>query len=329
MIVPSADRYIVCSRATLIDSDATGLRAWTERHVRKDPDLRWIVGNYVEADEPNGNGHTFPLDELRQAKASLVGKPLNMLHREHYIIGYFAGAELLHANGMAYDVADEDLAAAEAEHPFVEALAGLWHKRFPEEFFQIRRAHHDGTLFFSMEAIPEKVSCPTCSHLAVFAGFESDSYCAHMQGAVGPKVLHNPVFSGGAIIIPPVKPGWHRADITAISQLINDTPEAAALHDQVAVQAPDLGPQEWEQVMAQVVLLSRDLTSREFNTEKRSKLADKGKAMSDGSFPIESEQDLKNAIHAIGRAKDPAAAKRHIKKRASALGLSKLIPPGW
>ena len=68
---------------------------------------------------------------------------------------------------------------------------------------------------------------------------------------------------------------------------------------------------------------------KEFSEEQRKKLAKSGKAMPGGGFPIESEQDLKNAIHAIGRAKNPAAAKAHIKSRARARGLSKLIPDTW
>ena len=42
--------------------------------------------------------------------------------------------------------------------------------------------------------------------------------------------------------------------------------------------------------------------------------------MPDGSFPIANVEDLKNAIQSIGRAKDPDAAKAHIKKRARDLG---------
>jgi phage I-like protein len=68
---------------------------------------------------------------------------------------------------------------------------------------------------------------------------------------------------------------------------------------------------------------------RDFNEKQRQKAADSGAAMPDGSFPIETEQDLRNAIHAIGRAKDPAAAKAHIKKRAAALGRADLVPEGW
>lgn len=68
---------------------------------------------------------------------------------------------------------------------------------------------------------------------------------------------------------------------------------------------------------------------REISEEDRKRLADEGKALPDGSFPIENVDDLKNAIQAIGRASDPAAAKAHIKKRAKALGHEELIPEDW
>jgi hypothetical protein len=63
--------------------------------------------------------------------------------------------------------------------------------------------------------------------------------------------------------------------------------------------------------------------------EKRDVLAKEGKAMKDGSFPIRNVEDLKNAIQAHGRAKDIAAAKKHIVKRARALGKYDLIPDEW
>jgi hypothetical protein len=72
----------------------------------------------------------------------------------------------------------------------------------------------------------------------------------------------------------------------------------------------------------------RDI-AKEFSGEKRAKLAKEGKARDDGSFPIESIADLRNAIRAIGRAKNPAAAKAHIVRRAKALGATNLLPAGW
>lgn len=326
IVVPTTNGFAIGSSAALIDEDGIA-RAWAERHVRKDPDLRWIVGNYVEANNANSNGHIFPLDELVTAQHTIPGKPLNMLHREHYIVGYFAGACLLQPDGSEFQAAEKtDNPSGEGQHPFVEALAGLWHNRFPEEFFQIQTAHKEGSLFFSMEAIPEAVSCPTCQHEAVFAGLESDTYCAHMQGATGPKVLRRPVFSGGAIIIPPVRPGWNRADIKTISKMYEEgrvDPEAV-LAD-IATELPHLAPREWETLMAQVITLA----GRDFSQKERKDAADKGQAKSDGSFPIKNAADLKNAIKAVGRAKNPAAAKAHIKKRAKALGLEQLLPKDW
>lgn len=72
-----------------------------------------------------------------------------------------------------------------------------------------------------------------------------------------------------------------------------------------------------------------ELNEKKFSEEKRDKLADKGFAMPDGSFPIENVSDLKNAIHAHGRAKDIEAVKAHIKKRAKELGQEALIPSEW
>lgn len=76
-------------------------------------------------------------------------------------------------------------------------------------------------------------------------------------------------------------------------------------------------------------LNEEELNERAFSEEQREKLAKSGAAMKDGSFPIESKKDLKNAVKAIGRAKNPDAAKVHIKKRAKALGATDLLPEDW
>ena len=68
---------------------------------------------------------------------------------------------------------------------------------------------------------------------------------------------------------------------------------------------------------------------RVYDAAARKRMAKAGTALPDGSFPIADLEDLRNAIQAIGRASDPAAAKAHIKKRARALGHADLIPEGW
>jgi ATP-dependent protease ClpP protease subunit len=62
----------------------------------------------------------------------------------------------------------------------------------------------------------------------------------------------------------------------------------------------------------------------------RDRMAKSGEAMPDGSYPIADEEDLDNAIHAVGRGGDGHdAIRRHIIKRAAALGLSSKIPDNW
>ena len=61
----------------------------------------------------------------------------------------------------------------------------------------------------------------------------------------------------------------------------------------------------------------------------RARAAERGEAMEDGSFPIRDGADLKRAISAFGRAKDKGAAKRHIIRRAKALGKTDQLPESW
>ena len=68
---------------------------------------------------------------------------------------------------------------------------------------------------------------------------------------------------------------------------------------------------------------------RAYSEESRMSMAKQGHALADGSFPVKDEADLRNAIQAFGRAKNPAEAKSHIMKRAVDLGLEDLIPMSW
>ena len=65
----------------------------------------------------------------------------------------------------------------------------------------------------------------------------------------------------------------------------------------------------------------------------RQQLADKGKALPGGRFPIRNRDDLENAIRAVGRAKGGeagrSAVRRFIMRRAKELNLSNLVPGTW
>lgn len=259
-------RFFLGASARLLDAGDAVLKAWAEEHVRKDPHIKWILGNYVEAGRANSNGHIFELADLPAAQESLVGQPLNMLHHEQYVVGSYAGSKLLSPDGDGMDVAAVakylELRAAATDtptaFPYMEALAGMWHTRFPDEYKAIARAHGEGTLFFSMEAVPPTVTCPECSLKAKFVGLtdeaEPGTYCSHMNGIVLPKILNQPMFAGGAIIIPPVRPGWNRADVKAISELVaRETDMAESLYAAARQLTPHLNPKAWEIVMAMVL----------------------------------------------------------------------------
>jgi hypothetical protein len=65
--------------------------------------------------------------------------------------------------------------------------------------------------------------------------------------------------------------------------------------------------------------------------DERMKLAEEGKALDDGSYPIRDVEDLKNAIQAYGRSKesDRAKVRKHIEKRARKLNVRHLVPEEW
>jgi hypothetical protein len=72
-----------------------------------------------------------------------------------------------------------------------------------------------------------------------------------------------------------------------------------------------------------------EVEKRDFSAEERKKLAEEGKAMPDGSFPIENKEDLKNAIRLVGQAKDKEKAMAFIRRRAKALDAEDMIPDTW
>jgi len=320
----ASGRVWVGGRAALLDDGSTGLKAWAEKHVRRDHDIKWMLGNFVEADRPNNNGHIFPLADLTDyGVATIPNKPLNMLHHARYVVGSMVAAEMV-----------DGVPQADGEqHPVVEVLSGLWANIFREEASLINKAHQEGSLYYSMECLPGKVACPEagCGVTAAWEGFESPNYCAHMNASrVSKKMLHQPHFGAGAAIVPPVLPGWSNADIKDIQSMLKEHAEKAeALYADLQDDAPHLGPKEWERLMKEIIALAESPEARVFKQAERRDAANKNQAMPDGSFPIKNAQDLRNAIQAVGRAKDPAAAKAHIKRRAKALGLENLLPDGW
>lgn len=320
----SQSKFYVGTSARLVETERE--LAWAEKHVQQNKALRWILGNFVESSKANSNGHIFPLEQLEAAKTSVVHSPLNMLHRAHHIVGHYAAVEMIYPKGVQ---ADDGV----IENPYLEALAAFYSYYFPEEYADVEKAHSEGSLAFSMEAVPETITCPTCTKEFAYDGRSSPTYCSDLQVPGAAKRLNKPHFTAGALILPPVRPGWKQAKVTELSSLIERySHEAEIAYDQVKAEFPHLDPRSWEAMMAQILKFtdSREV-GRNFNTKQRQRLAKSGAALPDGSFPIVTPKDLTNALQAVGRATPSKKGQviAHIKKRAKAIGQEKLLPAGW
>lgn len=78
-----------------------------------------------------------------------------------------------------------------------------------------------------------------------------------------------------------------------------------------------------------IELLDGDLSKRDYSQEERDAMAQNGQALPDGSYPIKTVSDLKNALQSFGRAKDKDKVKKHIISRAKSLGRTDLLPEEW
>jgi hypothetical protein len=91
-----------------------------------------------------------------------------------------------------------------------------------------------------------------------------------------------------------------------------------------ALRQLDQIPMEWD--------LSESLiaASRVFSAESRRNYAKQGIALSDGSFPIPDRDALRRAIIRLNSTtKDKSLVRRHIIKRARALGALGMLPDAW
>lgn len=119
-------------------------------------------------------------------------------------------------------------------------------------------------------------------------------------------------------------PGWAQQVMSlAISagETVDELLMAMDIHD------PDDGSSLATKAQLQIAAYLQ--YAKDFSAEERDALAKKGHALPDGSFPIVKPADVDNAVSAFGRAKNKAAAKAHIKKRALALGVPHKLPDGW
>lgn len=194
------------------DSGRTVISAPLREIASKNQGFTYLRGRFVEADRPNGNGAMWTTDDLQLAEATVAGGPLNWLHDETKIIGTLLDGQMVRGDREA---------AGQGVGNHIASTAAVWRFLFPQETALIERAAAQNQLWYSMECVSKHVLCTGdqgCEQTFPYADVMRQAACSHLRERSSIRRFVDPVFLGGAIIVPPVKPGWANADVEIVRQ---------------------------------------------------------------------------------------------------------------
>jgi 2'-5' RNA ligase len=241
---------------TLITAPAATLAAFKDPTVEDiaAEHMLWMHGRFVGADVPNRNGAMWSAGDLEMAKGSVVNGPLNWLHEGRHVIGTLAKADYVQpTQAVGRSGSGAQFAATTQAH--ITATAAIWRWLYPDEAYVVQQASELNQLWYSMECISKQVTCSGesgCGNTTSYSDYMSGAACEHVVQRASIRRFVSPVFLGGAVIVPPTRPGWAAADAQVMKP-------AAALAEAAFEQAgrPDMSATAWEQVMAQLVLFAQ------------------------------------------------------------------------
>jgi hypothetical protein len=244
-------------------ADAVADSSWSVD--KANPFIQWIAGDFVEAENPNSNTQYWTAGDLELAEYSIKYAPLNMVHKFRQPIGFYAATKTVK---LEKDAAAKLAASQDAGSLKIQALSGLWTHIFPFESAQVEAANEAGLLFYSMECRGTHLTCGTDESKGLkgcgqtFDYMQVDSHCEHLLERSSVRHIVNPTFRGGAIIVPPVRPGWKNAKASILEEAVMQ--EAAAFaeqnekaYNQLTTDGVELSAAAWEQLMALAVQSAR------------------------------------------------------------------------
>jgi hypothetical protein len=253
--------YLINAARLVRDDDLADLakRAQADWSVsRGSPFITWIAGDYAEADRPNSNTQYWTAGDLEMAEYTIRYAPLNMAHKVRQPIGFYAATQKV---ALTRDEASQ-------ESLKISALSGLWNHIFPFEAAQAEAADDAGLLFYSMECRGTHLICGTDEARGLqgcgekFDYMKVDTHCQHLLDRSSVRHIVNPTFRGGALIVPPMKPGWKNAHARVLDDAVRA--EAAsfaeaneAAYEQRLSEGADLSPAAWEQLMTMAVATAK------------------------------------------------------------------------
>lgn len=223
--------------------------------------LMHLTGRFVEAEKANVNGAFWTTADLDYGEKTPIHAPVNFLHKVRHIIGTFTDSRLVKPQLATAEQ------AANQGRPFLAVNAVLWREFFPFESRMVEMASDKGRLFWSMECQSKTIRCETSADGAlqgcgaeypfkqVMSPATASTVCQHLRERSAQRHFVMPRFNAGAVIVPPVNPGWREAHASV-------TAEAEALAEQTfaeAASARDYDDATLVALMQRVVEFGRSL----------------------------------------------------------------------
>lgn len=234
---------------------------WASRAMVNNDAYKWILGRFVEADNPNRNGQMWSHADLVMSQPTIQYAPMNVLHQSRNIVGAFIDTEMVYPQG------DQ----AQVTNAYIEALGVFWKGVHPETYSVIQAAHQEGKLFYSMECVAEQIQFTdkdgSQSDIMDYAGVISESYGEwNNRGPEVTRQLIKPHFIGGALIIPPVNPGWANAEVTDLAGLMDEySDELDQVYQDLASEHPHLDANEVERITLELLRRNSESDSLEYS----------------------------------------------------------------
>lgn len=253
-LIKGENSYFMGAQAFLLDDSEREIASdWASKHVQSNPAIKWVLGRFVEANARNNNRQAWSLDDLLIQKPTINHAPMNMVHQARHIVGAYVATEMLYPTDQA--------AEGDPGNPYIEALGAFWRYYFPDEYKVVQKAHDEGSLFFSMECVAQSITFEEVAsgrkQEFPYAGPFSDTY-GEWNHSDATRWLNKPHFLAGALIVPPVKPGWSNATIKSLSEYMEDHQEIAEqVFASVKEQVPHLSSEQIEGIT--IGLMSGDI----------------------------------------------------------------------
>lgn len=167
-----------------------------------------LSGRYMGLDSPNIKGDMVTATEAVTNLDTVVHSPLNWGHSTSTVVGCYvsASAELESSVG-----------------PHLAVRATFWRWIYPQLTATLDAALNRGVVAQSMELFPSSVQCAGdngCGGIFSWydAFYETRDICDHLRARASVRRLVDPVFIGGAIVVPPQEPAWSDAVFTREQQ---------------------------------------------------------------------------------------------------------------